>query len=160
MPRKLPSDIPKFDGKSDEDPKNHVMTFHCWCCSNSLMDDSIYLHLFQRTLTGTVVKLYIELPANFFTDYGTLAMAFLTHFQLPIHYETGTELLTSLHQSTSIHISDHIHEWRRRTRLIKAQILDHLLAHCFMKCMLLTIARDVAMGALLLKNKQSIGPSI
>ena len=25
---KLPSDIPKFDGKPGEDPKNHVMTFH------------------------------------------------------------------------------------------------------------------------------------
>jgi hypothetical protein len=46
MPRKLPSDVPKFDGKPGEDPKNHVITFHCWCCSNSLMDDSIHLHLF------------------------------------------------------------------------------------------------------------------
>jgi hypothetical protein len=44
---KLPSDIPKFDGKPGEDPNNHVMTFHLWCSSNSLMDDSIHLHLFQ-----------------------------------------------------------------------------------------------------------------
>jgi hypothetical protein len=28
MPAKLPSDIPKFDGKPGEDPKNHVMNFH------------------------------------------------------------------------------------------------------------------------------------
>lgn len=46
MPRKLPFDIPKFNGKPGEDPKNHVMTFHCWCCSNSLMDESIHLCLF------------------------------------------------------------------------------------------------------------------
>ena len=25
---KLPSDIPKFDGKQGEDPRNYVMTFH------------------------------------------------------------------------------------------------------------------------------------
>ena len=43
---KLPSDIPKFDGKQGYDPKNHVMTFHLWCSSNSLMDDSIRLRLF------------------------------------------------------------------------------------------------------------------
>jgi hypothetical protein len=30
MPTKLPSDIPKFEGKSGEDPTNHVMTFHLW----------------------------------------------------------------------------------------------------------------------------------
>ena len=104
------------------------------------MDDSIHLRLFQRTLTGTAAKWYIELPTNFFTDYGTLAMAFLTHFQLPIRYETGTELLTSLRQNTSTHISDHVHEWRRRRRLIRAKIPDQLLADWFTKSLLPTIA--------------------
>jgi hypothetical protein len=112
IPAKLPSDIPKFDGKSGEDPNNHVMTFHLWCSSNSLMDDSIHLRLFQRTLTGSVEKWYIELPRASFHDFNSLAMSFLTHFQLPIRYEMGTELLTSLRQTTSVHISDHIHEWR------------------------------------------------
>ena len=93
-----------------------------------------------------MTKWYIELPTNFFSDYGTLAMAFLTHFQLPIHYETGTELLISLRQSNSTHIYDHIHEWRRRRRLIKAHIPDQLIADWFMKSLLPPIARDVAMG--------------
>jgi hypothetical protein len=47
IPAKLPSDIPKFDGRAGEDLNNHVMTFHLWCSSNSLMDDSIRLRLFQ-----------------------------------------------------------------------------------------------------------------
>ena len=58
-----------------------------------------------------VAKCYIEMPTNFFLDYGTLVMAFLTHFQLPIHYETSTEILNSLNKSNSTHIFDHIHEW-------------------------------------------------
>jgi hypothetical protein len=62
IPAKLPLDIPKFDGKAGEDPNNHVMNFHLWCSSNSLMDDSIRLRLFQRTLTGSAAKWYIELP--------------------------------------------------------------------------------------------------
>ena len=62
IPVNLPSDIPKFDGKQGDDPKNHVMTFHLWCSYNSLMDDSIRLRLFQRTLTSTATKWYIELP--------------------------------------------------------------------------------------------------
>jgi hypothetical protein len=61
IPAKLPSDIPKFDGKPGEDPSNHVMTYHLWCSSNSLNDDSIHLHLFQCTLTGSAAKWYIEL---------------------------------------------------------------------------------------------------
>jgi hypothetical protein len=111
---KLPSDIPKFDGKPREDLNNHVMTFHLWCSSNSLMDDSIHLRLFQRTLIGSAMKWYIELPRGFFTDFNTLAMAFLTHYQLPIRYETGTDILSFFKQTKDTHIFDHIHEWRRR----------------------------------------------
>jgi hypothetical protein len=62
IPAKLPLDIPKFDGKVGEDPNNHVMNFHIWCSSNSLMDDSIHLRIFQRTLTGSAMKWYIEMP--------------------------------------------------------------------------------------------------
>ena len=85
---KLPSDIPKFNGNPGEDPSNHVMTFHLWCSSNTLNDDSIRLHLFQRTLTGPVEKWYM--PRASFDNFNTLATTFLTHFQLPIRYETGT----------------------------------------------------------------------
>ena len=84
-------------------------------------------------------------------------MAFLTHFQLTIQYEIGTDLLTSLHQVTSTHISDHIHEWRRRRRLIKAPIPEQLLADWFTKSLLPPIARDVSMEALLPRNKL-LGP--
>ena len=73
-------------------------------------------------------------------------MGFITHFQLPIRYEMGTELLTSLGQSTATHISDHIHEWRRRQRLLKATIPDQLLVDWFTKSLLPPIACDVAMG--------------
>src|SRR5882762_1890861 len=62
MPTKLPSDIPKFEGKAGECPQNHIMTFHLWCSSNSIVDDSIRLRLFQRPLTGVAAKWYIELP--------------------------------------------------------------------------------------------------
>ena len=61
VPNKIPLDIPKFEGKSREDPSEHVTTFHLWCSSNSLHDDSICLRLFQCTLMGPVVKWYIEL---------------------------------------------------------------------------------------------------
>jgi hypothetical protein len=56
VPTNLPSDIPKFEGKNAEDPGDHVTTFHLWCSSNSLNDDSILLRLFQRTLIIVVAK--------------------------------------------------------------------------------------------------------
>jgi hypothetical protein len=31
IPTKLPSDIPKFEGKNVEDPSDHVTAFHLWC---------------------------------------------------------------------------------------------------------------------------------
>jgi hypothetical protein len=56
MPTKLPSDIPKFEAKPIEDPGDHVTTFHLWCSSNSLNDDSVQLRLFQRTLIGSAAN--------------------------------------------------------------------------------------------------------
>jgi hypothetical protein len=43
MATKLPSDIPKFEAKPNEDPGDHVTTFHLWCLSNSSKDGSIQL---------------------------------------------------------------------------------------------------------------------
>jgi hypothetical protein len=41
MPTKLPSNIPKFEGKSGDDIANHIMTFHFWFSLNNITDDSI-----------------------------------------------------------------------------------------------------------------------
>ena len=60
------------------------------------MDDSVQSRLFQQTLTGTAAKWYIEIPQHLFVDFGSLATVFLTQLQLPISYETGTDILTSL----------------------------------------------------------------
>jgi len=153
IPAKLRSNIPKFDGKLGEDPNNHVMTFHLWCSSNSLMDDSIRLRLFQRTLTGFAAKWYIELSRGFFIDFNTLAMAFLTHYQLPIRYKMGTEIFSSFKQTKATHISDHIHEWCRRRRLIKLELPDQLLAEWFTKSFVNDIARDIAMGGVVTEEQ-------
>lgn len=56
VPTKLPLDIPKFEGKQGEDPTNHIMNYHLWCSSNSIIEDLVHLRLFQRTLTGPTMK--------------------------------------------------------------------------------------------------------
>ena len=133
VPTKLPSDIPKFEGKLGEDLSEHVTTFHLWCSSNSLHQDSIHLRLFQCTLTGPAVKCYIELRRGAFALFDDLAMTFLNHFQLPMWYDVGTKLLSTFRQDKATHISDHIQEWHRRKRLIKAFILQELLLEWFLK---------------------------
>ena len=42
---------------------------------------------------GPAVKWYIELPVGTYTTFDDLAMTFLNHFQLPVRYEVGIELL-------------------------------------------------------------------
>ena len=54
------------------------------------------------------------------------------------------ELLTSLKQSISTYIYDHIHEWRRRRRLVKVYIPDQILAEWFVKSLLPKITKYVA----------------
>jgi hypothetical protein len=94
MPTKLLLDIPKFEGKMREDPTNHIMTFHLWCSSRSITNDSIRLRLFQRTLTGPLAKWYVEEKSGSHVTFESLAKAFLTFFQLPIHHDNGLELLS------------------------------------------------------------------
>jgi hypothetical protein len=93
MTTKFPSDILKFEGKPGEDLGNHVMTFHLWCSSNSLKDDSLQLHLFQCTLIGGVVKWYIELDRSRYSKFNELEMVFLNHLQLLVRYDADTKLL-------------------------------------------------------------------
>ena len=108
MLTKFPLDIPKFEVKLDEDLGDHVTTFHLWCSSKSLRYDSIQLRLFQHTLIGSATKWYIELDRSRYSSFGKLAMAFLNHFQLPVRYDAGTDLLANFEQTTADHISDHI----------------------------------------------------
>jgi hypothetical protein len=120
MPTKLPSDIPKFEGKAGEDPTNHIITFHLWCSSNSIMDDSIRLSLFQCTLTGPFAKWYVDEKLWSHVTFESLAKFFLTLFQLLVHHDNGLELLFEFKQTSTTHITDHILEWCRRHSLFKA----------------------------------------
>jgi hypothetical protein len=96
IPTKLPSDIPKFEGKNGEDHGDHITTFHLWCSLNSLNDDSIRLILFQRTQIGVVTKWYIELPIGAYGTFSQMVLIFLNHFQLSVHYDVGLELMLNL----------------------------------------------------------------
>jgi hypothetical protein len=144
IPTKLPSDIPKFEGKSGEDPGDHVTTFHLWCSSNSLNDDSVHLRLFQHTLMGVSTKWYIELPGGTYQTFNELVLVFLNHFQLSVRYDVDIEILSSFHQDKATHISDHIQEWHRRKRLIKAYIPPEFLLEWFLKSLLPYISKDVS----------------
>ena len=153
IPPKLPSDIPKFNRNPREDPSNHVMTIHLWCSSNSLNDDLVGIHLFQRILTGLAAKWYIKLPRASFNNFTTLSTTFLTHFQLPIRYATGTELLINFKYTTATHISYHIHEWWHHHRMLKTYVPDQLLAEWFIKSLLPSITEDVAKGRVVIEEK-------
>jgi hypothetical protein len=133
MPTKFPSDIMKFEGKTCEDPGDHITTFHLWCSSNALHDDSIQLHLFQRTLIGSVAKWYIDIDRLRYSYFTDLAMVFLNHFQLPLRYDANTELLAKFEQMKADHISDHTREWRRQKSLIKVQVPPDFMLEWFLK---------------------------
>jgi hypothetical protein len=144
MPTKFPSDIPKFKAKPNKDPFDHMTTFHLWCSSNSLKDDSFQLRLFQHTLIRSAAKWYIELDFSRYSSFGELAMAFLNHFQLPMRYDAGTELLANFEQTIVDHISDHIQEWRRRKSLIKVPVPPTFLLEWFLKSLVPQLSKDIA----------------
>jgi hypothetical protein len=110
-----------------------VTTFHLWCWSKSLRDNSIQLYLFEHTLIGSVDKWYIELNCSIFSSFGELEMDFLNNFQLPVRYDTNTKLLSKFVQKNVDHISDHIREWRCQKSLIKVPVFPVFLLGWFLK---------------------------
>jgi hypothetical protein len=88
MPTKFPSDILKFEEKLGEDLSNHVMTLHLWCYSKNIMDDSILLRLFQRTLIGSLEKWYVDEKLGSHITFESFAKAFLSFLQLLVCHET------------------------------------------------------------------------
>jgi hypothetical protein len=143
MPTKFSLDISKFEAKPNEDLGDHVTTFHLWCSSNSLKDDSVQLRLFQCTLIGSAAKWYIELNRSRYSSFGELAMAFLNHFQLPMRYDDGIELLANFEQTTTNHNSDHIREWRHWKSLIKVPVPPTFLLEWFLKSLVPQLSKDV-----------------
>ena len=77
----------------------------------------------------------------------------MTHFQLPIRYETGMELLTNLKHINATHISDHIHEWCHHRRMVKTFVPDQLLFEWFIKSLLPSITEDVAKGGVVTEEQ-------
>jgi hypothetical protein len=144
MPTKLPSYIPKFEGKAREDPTNHIMTFHLWCSSNKIIDDSIGLRLFHHTLTGPSTKWYVEKKIGSHVTLESLAKAFLTFFQLSIRHDNGLKLLLESKKTSTMHIADHIHEWCRRHSLYKDKATPQKRLNWFLKSLVSLLAKDVA----------------
>jgi hypothetical protein len=89
------------------------------------------------------VKWYIELPGRKYKNFNQMVLVFLNHFKLSVRYDVGIELLSALRQYKATHISDHIQEWRRRKRLIKAYIPPEFLLEWFLKSLLPYILKDV-----------------
>ena len=79
-----------------------------------------------------------------FVLFDDLAMTFLNHFQLPVRYEVGTELLSTFRQDKATHILNHIQEWHRWKRLIKSFIPPDFLLEWFLKSLLPYIVKDVS----------------
>jgi hypothetical protein len=103
-----------------------------------------YLSRDDRWRVGVVSQWYIELPRGTYGSFNQLVVAFLNHFQLPIHYDVGLDLLSTLRQDTATHISDHIQEWHRWRRLIKNPIPTAFLLEWLLKSLHPPISKDVA----------------
>jgi hypothetical protein len=119
IPTKLPYDILKFEGKHGEYPANHIMYFHLWCSSNSIMEYFFLLQLFQITLIGPSSKWYVDEKVGSHSTFESLVKAFLYLFQILVCHETGLEILSKLKIALAIHIADDIHEWQRRRSICK-----------------------------------------
>jgi len=113
-----------------------MMSFHLWCSLKSIMEDFVKFCLFQRTLMGATAKWYIEKLRNTHCTFESISKVLLTFFQLHVQHESGIKILTTCHQTTAIHISYHIHQWRKWQGLCKSKLDDIFLKDLFLKSLL------------------------
>jgi hypothetical protein len=79
------------------------------------------LRLFQHTLIGPSTKWYVEEQTG-----------------------NGIELLSEFKQTSTTHIDDHIHKWRRRHILCKDEATKKQFLNWFLKSLVSLLAKDVA----------------
>jgi hypothetical protein len=79
-------------------------------------------------------------------------MAFLNHFQLPMRYDVGTELLANLSQTKADHIYDHFQEWRHRKSLIKVPVPPAFLLEWFLKSLVPQLSKDFMTSGVFLEE--------
>ena len=122
---------------------------------------------------------FFKIPYGWFSSFKTLSMKFDPYSREMVHWTpttfvcgfwlVGNRVSYTLSTPYSLwngywslkfsiiehlhHISDHIHEWIRWIRLIKAPIPDQLLANWFTKSLLPPISWDVAMGSAVTKEQ-------
>jgi len=100
---------------------------------------------------GVTTKWYIEPDGGSFHTFHDLALVFLNQFQLPIRYDANINLISMFKQDKVTHISDHIQQWRRRKRLIKAKVPPEFLLEWLLKYLLPYISIDVSTSGLFSK---------
>jgi hypothetical protein len=89
-------------------------------------------------------KWYVNEKLGSHVTFESLAKAFLSFFQLPIRRDTGLEILSKFKKTIVIHVVDHIHEWRRRRSLCKAETTKEQRLNWFLKSLVIFIVKDVA----------------
>jgi hypothetical protein len=99
------------------------------------------------------VKWYIELQGGTYGTFNHMVLVFLNHFQFLVRYDVGIELLSNFRQDKATHILDHIQEWCRRRRLIKAYIPQEFLLEWFLKSLQPYISKDVSTSGVTYKEE-------
>lgn len=61
--------------------------------------------------------------------------------------------MTNFKKTTSTHISEHIHKWWRRRRMVKTYVPDQLLAEWFINSLLPSIIEDVVKGGVVIEEQ-------
>ena len=102
---------------------------------------------------GSCSEMVYRVTGGTYTTFYDLVVTFINHFQLPIHYDVGTKLLSTFQQDKATHISDHIQEWCRQKRLIKAFIPPEFLLEWFLKSLLPYIAKDVSTSGVQIEDQ-------
>lgn len=92
---------------------------------------------------GPETEWHVDQPYALYGDFNSLATTFPTFFQLPVHRDSGLELLTHYKQTPSTHISDHIHEWKKPHSLCKTQFEDKVLLDLFLRSLTSEISKGM-----------------
>jgi hypothetical protein len=108
------------------------------------MDELHPIKVISCTLTSPSTKWYVDEKSGSHVTFKSLAKTFLTFFQLPILHDNGLELLSEFKKTSTTHISNHIHEWRRRCSLCKAETTKQQCLDWFLRSLVPLLTKDVA----------------
>ena len=148
----MPSHLPKFYGRNDEDPSRHMERFIERVASSLITNHGYWLVWFSTTLEGEAYKWYMDHAKGHFRMWNQLQQEFLNEFMPEVGQNTVLRALINVRQGKE----EEIYTYIKRFDMVCARYVGLLLKDDTLKQFFIQgFIKSIIIGGVLERNPRT-----